>query len=80
MNHAKTKDLIKEEIGFYKLLMTITSAIASSLIGWLFNNLAVVLSVKFSVVFVFMLVSLALTTYFLFITTKKIKELNYEHS
>lgn len=41
MSHAKTKDLVKEEIGFYKLLMTITSGITSSLIGWLFNNLAV---------------------------------------
>jgi hypothetical protein len=35
----KSKDRIKEEIGLYKLLMTIFSAIASSTLGWLFSNI-----------------------------------------
>lgn len=77
-NSSKTKDFIKEEIGFYKLLMTIASAILSSLVSWLFNNLAEILSVKFFIVFATMLVFLSSTAYFLFIATKKIKELNYE--
>jgi hypothetical protein len=33
-----TKDRLKEEIGLFKLLMTITSAIDGSLTSWLFNN------------------------------------------
>lgn len=34
----KTKDRLKEEIGLDKLIMTIASAILSSLIAWIFNN------------------------------------------
>ena len=34
-----TKDRLKEEIGFYKLLMTIASAFALSLSGWFLNNI-----------------------------------------
>lgn len=70
----KTKDLIKEEIGFYKLLMTIASAIASSTAGWLFNNIDELLSIKFIIVFGVMLIFLTSTASFLFKATKKIKE------
>lgn len=34
----KTKDRLKEEIGFDKLIMTIAAAMFSSLAGWLFTN------------------------------------------
>jgi len=34
----KTRDRIKEEIGLYKLLITIYSAITSSIIGWVFTT------------------------------------------
>jgi len=34
----KTKDRLKEEIGFDKLIMTIVSAIFTSLVGWLFQQ------------------------------------------
>ena len=70
----RTKDRIKEEIGLDKLLMTILSAMASSMIGWLFYNLA--LSPKaiavLSVVFVF----LTFTIFILFQIKIKIKELD----
>ncbi len=74
----KTKDKIKEEIGFYKLLMTITSAIASSLVGWLFNNLGVVLSAKIIFVFTGMMIFLFITIFFLIAIKTKIEELSYE--
>lgn len=74
----KTKDRIKEEIGFYKLLVVITSAITFSSVSWLFNNVSIILSTKFFIVFIAMLTFLVPTIYFLFIITKKIEELSYE--
>ncbi|MDX2082987.1 MAG: hypothetical protein SFV53_03260 [Rickettsiales bacterium] len=74
----KTKDRIKEEIGFEKLLMTIISAITSSLVSWLFNNIDAILSARFIIVFVTALIFLTSIIYFLLKTTKKIEELDYE--
>ena len=73
----KTKDQIKEEIGVYKLLMTISSAITSSLTGWLFSNYG---SIKIEpiLLFVVMTIFLTATVFFLVKTYSKIKELGYE--
>ena len=71
-----TKDKLKEEIGLYKLLMTITSAISSSLIGWLFNNSDKIVSVTLVFVFGVMAVFLSATVFFLIQTNIKIEELD----
>lgn len=73
-----TKDRLKEEIGFYKLLMTITSAISSSLMGWLFNNSDKIPSATLVFIFAITLVSLVATIFFLIQINTKIEELDYE--
>lgn len=35
----KTKDRVKEEIGLYRLFMTVALAVLSSLVGWSWNNI-----------------------------------------
>lgn len=70
-----TKDILKEKIGLYKLLMTITSAISSSLIGWLFNNSDNILSATLVFVFVVMAIFLIATVFFLIQVNVKIEEL-----
>lgn len=70
-----TKDILKEKIGLYKLLMTITSAISSSLIGWLFNNSDSLLSATLIFVFVVMTIFLIATVFFLVQVNIKIEEL-----
>lgn len=61
---SKTRDRIKEEIGLHKLLMTITSVIASSLTGWLFNNAKQISVLTLTLVFVGMFVSAMATIFF----------------
>jgi hypothetical protein len=73
----KSKDQIKEEIGVYKLLMTMSSAITSSLIGWLFGKYSII-TTESILVFVVMTVFLTATVFFLVKTYSKIKELAYE--
>ncbi len=58
----KTKDRLKEEIGFDKLIMTIASAMFSSLAGWLFGNQERGLSIIFFSVFL-LIVFLAVIIY-----------------
>lgn len=66
----KTKDRLKEEIGFDKLLMTIASAMFSSLAGWLFGNQEKGLSIiLFSVSLLIVFLAVIIYT-FLSINTK----------
>ena len=69
------KDKLKEEIGFNKLLMTISSAISVSLIGWLFNNFDGHISLRFLIVFFTLTISLYFTNFFIINTKNKIEEL-----
>ena len=70
-----SKDKLKEEIGLNKLLMTISSAIAISLIGWLFKNFNEQYSLRFFIVFITLTIFLSLTRYYLKNINAKIKEL-----
>lgn len=73
----KTRDRIKEEIGLYKLLMTITSAILISLTSWLFQgtgNSGLVTTILAVTGAIF---SLAATVFFFLSIDIKIKELDY---
>ncbi|OFW94374.1 MAG: hypothetical protein A2887_04775 [Alphaproteobacteria bacterium RIFCSPLOWO2_01_FULL_40_26] len=73
----KTKDRLKEEISFYKLIMTISSAIFSSLVGWLFNNITTEISmVRLIMVIVTMVVSFIITSLSLVKIRTEIKELD----
>ena len=78
----KTKDRLKEEIGLYKLLMTIVSAMFSSLVSWLFNNIKIAKKIEFSVevLLLSMIAIFLLFVVIIFLTTinSKIKELDYE--
>ncbi len=73
----KTKDRIKEEIGLYKLLMTIFSAIDSSIVGWLFNNIndssIITLIIGFLIVII---LTIAIMIFFTEINAK-IEDLDY---
>jgi cation transporter-like permease len=75
----KNKDRIKEEIGFEKLLMTITSAISISLIGWLFQNVGNSGLITTILVAGGILFSLTATVFFFLSIDIKIKELDHEH-
>ena len=73
----KTRDRIKEEIGLYKLLMTITSAIFISLTSWLFQgaeNSGIITTILAVTGAIF---SLAATVFFFLSIDIKIKELDY---
>lgn len=74
----RTKDRIKEEIGLYKLLMTIISAISISLIGLLFGNIATPLSPKFVITFLTMPCFSTAAFFFLAKVANTIEDLNYE--
>jgi hypothetical protein len=76
----KTKDRIKEEIGFDKLLLTIAAAMFSSLIGWLFNYRNQNLSITMIFVFLIAAAFLALIIFFFININTKIRELDYEQS
>jgi len=73
-----TKDRLKEEISLYKLLMTIASAIATSVVGWLFKNIDKVLSLTGGLALVSLIFALFVTIFFLTKINTKIKELDYE--
>ncbi len=51
----KTKDRIKEEIGFDKLLLTLMIATISSVLSWVWNSNAILSSVIIITVSVFLL-------------------------
>lgn len=73
----KTKDRIKEEIGLYKLLMTILSAIDSSIVGWLFGNIEESSIITLVVGFIVMVaLTAAILIFFIKINTK-IEDLYY---
>lgn len=72
----KTKDRIKEEIGFEKLLLTLLIAIISSLSSWTWNNekvlLGIIATALYSLCFIF-----AIAAFLSFLKIKlKIKELD----
>ncbi len=74
----KTKDRIKEEIGLYKLLLTLDFAMATSLASWLWSNF-----VQFNIVVKIAILSTLFVLiifggYLLMLTWSKIKELDYE--
>ena len=72
-----TKDRLKEEIGWFKLLVTIASAIFTSIASWFWNNYQTA-SVPIAVIVVGALVIFATITFFLFSKIyQKIKELDY---
>ncbi len=73
----KTKDRIKEEIGLYKLLMTITSAIFVSLTSWLFQSLGNSGLFVAILAVVSALFSLSAMIFFFLNIDIKIKELDY---
>lgn len=75
----KTKDRVKEEIGLYKLLMTFTLAICSSLIGWLFQNAVNVTLVTIIVALAGIIISLLVTVFFFTNIDTRIKELDYDY-
>lgn len=74
----KTKDRIKEEIGFYKLLMTIMFAIFSSVAGWLFNNAHTINFITEFLLFLISINSFAAMLFFVFEINTKLKELDHE--
>jgi len=74
----KTKDRLKEEIGFDKLLMTIAAAMFSSLIGWLFNYRDQDLSITMALIFTIAVAFLAIIIFLFFNINVKIRELDYE--
>ena len=72
----KTKDRIKEEIGLYKLLITIFSAIASSIIGWIFT--ADETSFMISIAGIFIAISLIIAVIKLYFrVTTNIEDIDY---
>jgi len=75
----KTKDRLKEEIGFDKLLMTIASAMCSSLVSWLFNNREQDLSIIIFVIFLIAVFFFLGTAYSFFNIINKIRKLDYDH-
>ncbi len=74
----KTKDRIKEEIGLYKLLLTLDFAMATSLASWLWSNFVQFnIVVKIAILFT-LFVLIIFGGYLLMLTWSKIKELDYE--
>ncbi len=76
----KTKDRVKEEIGLYKLFMTVALAVFISLIDWVWHNSSS--STFWSNLVVFLAVTILLVIIFiLFLTIDlKIKKLDfYDH-
>jgi cell shape-determining protein MreD len=73
----KTKDRIKEEIGLHKLLMTIASAMFSSLASWLFNNSDRDLSITVILLFLLTTILLVLIIFFFIKINVKIGELDH---
>mgnify|MGYP006100842139 CR=1 FL=1 len=71
-----TKDRLKEEIGFDKLLMTIASAMLSSFVGWIFNNVEIGLSLTMILMFLLTLVFLGVILFLFNNINYKIRELD----
>ena len=73
-----TKDRLKEEIGLYKLLMTILSLLFTSIVSWMWND-NIVLEIKI-LFYLGAILSLILNIFLFFKIDSKIKELDhYEH-
>jgi uncharacterized membrane protein YczE len=72
-----TKDRLKEEIGLFKLIMAIATAVFTSMISWLWNNYQTAFLSEV-VTIIISLVLFSIATLFLFIKIDhKIKELDY---
>ncbi len=72
-----TKDRLKEEIGLFKLVMTITTAIFTSVASWFCNNYQNA-SVVIMIIVISVLMTFSIITFFLFSKTyHKIKDLEY---
>lgn len=73
----KTKDRLKEEIGFEKLLLTLLVAVVSSLSSWAWSNREI-LSEKITGFIYLFLIFLVITSFLIFIKIKfKIRELDH---
>ncbi len=74
-----TKDRLKEEIGLFKLLMTIATAVFTSIVSWFWNNYQTA-SILNMVIIIMSLIIFSSITLFLFIKINhKIEELdNYD--
>jgi hypothetical protein len=74
----KTRDRLKEEIGLYKLLMTILSAMLSSAVSWLLSNLDNI-ELKGRIILLFgIFIFFISTIFFLIEIVNKIQELDHE--
>lgn len=74
----KTKDRIKEEIGLYKLFMTVALAVLSSLIGWSWNGISP-LNLKLKNMIYLMLCAFFILILILFLKIdSRTKELDYD--
>ncbi len=76
----KTKDRLKEEIGFEKLLLTLLVAVISSFSSWTWSNQVVLLSAEVNMLYS-LCVILAIMAFIIFVKIKlKIRELDqYEY-
>jgi len=72
----KTKDRIKEEIGLEKLLLTIVTAMFSSVVSWLFNHIESNLVIQKAVMFLIAISLFTLASIFFTKITAKIKNLD----
>ena len=74
-----TKDRLKEEIGLFKLIMTIAAAIFTSMVSWFWNNYQAASASDVAII-IFSMIIFSAITFLLFIKIKlKIKELdNYD--
>ncbi len=73
----KTKERIKEEIGLYKLLMTIFAAIASSVGGWIFSNFNYAVAGDLILALLSEIFFLTIVCILFFVINTKIEDLDY---
>jgi len=71
-----TKDRLKEEIGLFKLLMTIALAILTSIISWFWNNYITTPNITKYLSSFLIIVFGGIVLYLFFKINKKIKELD----
>lgn len=71
-----TKDRLKEEIGLFKLLMTIAAAIFTSMISWFWNNYSSTPIVTKLILIGLIVMSCTIILYLFFKINKKIEELD----
>lgn len=72
-----TKDRLKEEIGLFKLLMTISAAILTSIVSWFWNNYQNISITIMAIIALSLLVFLSITLFLFNKIDHKIKELDY---